>query len=102
MLLNCGVGEAHRGNPACRRNLGGRRKAVRDRFALQGGTRDLFTLSKEPTKKIIHMAYTMLLGAALLWRICYLVLHCHTIIFQLLCQPPQYVANLSWEESKSS
>ena len=29
-----------RGNPACRGTLGGRRKAVRDRFALQGGTGD--------------------------------------------------------------
>ena len=27
-----------RGNPACRGTFGGRRKAVRDRFALQGGT----------------------------------------------------------------
>ena len=29
-----------RGNPACRATFGGRRKAVRDRFALQGGTGD--------------------------------------------------------------
>ena len=29
-----------RGNPACRGTFGGRRKAVRDRFALQGGTGD--------------------------------------------------------------
>ena len=29
-----------RGNPACRGTLGGRRKAVRDRLALQGGTGD--------------------------------------------------------------
>ena len=28
------------GTPACRGTLGGRRKAVRDRFALQGGTGD--------------------------------------------------------------
>ena len=28
-----------RGNPACRGTFGGRRKAVRDRLALQGGTR---------------------------------------------------------------
>ena len=27
-----------RGNPACRGTFGGRRKAVRDRLALQGGT----------------------------------------------------------------
>ena len=27
------------GNPACRGTFGGRRKAVRDRFAVQGGTR---------------------------------------------------------------
>ena len=31
---------APRGNPACRGTFGGRRKAVRDRFALQGGTGD--------------------------------------------------------------
>ena len=59
-----------------------------------------------PAKKI-RMVQTWIdihaeVGAALLWRICYLVLHCHTIIFQLLCQPPQYVANLRWEGSKSS
>ena len=29
-----------RGNPACRGTFGGRRKAVRDRLALQGGTGD--------------------------------------------------------------
>ena len=29
-----------KGNPACRGTFGGRRKAVRDRFALQGGTGD--------------------------------------------------------------
>ena len=29
-----------RGNPACRGTFGGRRKALRDRFALQGGTED--------------------------------------------------------------
>ena len=28
------------GDPACRGTFGGRRKAVRDRFALQGGTGD--------------------------------------------------------------
>ena len=31
---------APRGNPACRGAFGGRRKAVRDRLALQGGTGD--------------------------------------------------------------
>ena len=31
---------ANPGNPACRGTFGGRRKAVRDRFALQGGTGD--------------------------------------------------------------
>ena len=31
---------APRGNPACRGTFGGRRKAVRDRLALQGGTGD--------------------------------------------------------------
>ena len=31
-------GVTPRGNPACRGTFGGRRKAVRDRFALQGGT----------------------------------------------------------------
>ena len=30
--------ESPRGNPACRGTFGGRRKAVRDRLALQGGT----------------------------------------------------------------
>ena len=33
--------QAPRGNPACRGTFGGRRKAVRDRLALQGGTGDL-------------------------------------------------------------
>ena len=33
-------GWAPRGNPACRGTFGGRRKAVRDRLALQGGTGD--------------------------------------------------------------
>ena len=36
---SCGVGSP-RGNPACRGAFGGRRKAVRDRLALQGGTGD--------------------------------------------------------------
>ena len=30
---------SHRGNPACRGTFGGRRKAVRDRLALQGQLR---------------------------------------------------------------
>ena len=34
------VCESPRGNPACRGTFGGRRKAVRDRLALQGGTGD--------------------------------------------------------------
>ena len=34
-----------RGNPACRRTFGGRRKAVRDRFYLQGGTGDVLNLT---------------------------------------------------------
>ena len=38
-----------RGNPACRGTFGGRRKAVRDRFALQaGGLRPLVELCVEP------------------------------------------------------
>ena len=35
---SCVVWRDPRGNPACRGTFGGRRKAVRDRFALQGGT----------------------------------------------------------------
>ena len=34
------MGLGPRGTPACRGTFGGRRKAVRDRFALQGGTGD--------------------------------------------------------------
>ena len=34
------LGVTPRGNPACRGTFGGRRKAVRDRLALQGGTGD--------------------------------------------------------------
>ena len=38
MFLYCFL--SPRGNPACRGSFGGRRKAVRDRLALQGGTGD--------------------------------------------------------------
>ena len=37
-----------RGTPACRGTFGGRRKAVRDRLALQGGTGDPFVLCLPP------------------------------------------------------
>ena len=39
-IVSPSKGQTPRGNPACRGTFGGRRKAVRDRLALQGGTGD--------------------------------------------------------------
>ena len=40
-LLSESTGMSPRGNPACRGTFGGRRKAVRDRLALQGVERNI-------------------------------------------------------------
>ena len=43
-----------RGNPACRATFGGRRKAVRDRFALQGGTTSWLLGAWKPNRFLVN------------------------------------------------